>query len=551
MGWQPVSFDFDKQALAAAGMKVEPDKVVKLPGLPDPEGVEFAVTFNSKGAKGGKEGLMEYAAKLDMKGSPPVRILFRGNVTVPDVRLVGGVDALDFGDVQVGHCREMYVVLANPKEVNAEWKATRPLEQAKDWGFFACDPPEGTLAPGEERKVKVTFTPTAERAFAVKVQFKVQHNPKPVVLALKGYAHELKVEVAPSALDLSAVLPHAGDGERPDVDATSTAGHELPYVATAPFELINPTDYPIMVYSVELDEQYVTEEAILREADGYAGDAMLMPPRNPEDPMWPELIEAHEGEGRRGRGGGEAAEAAAAAEAGGEEGAAAADGAAADGAAADGEKPKTPNAADGAAEVGEIEQEGPPEPTGPRRMLVLAGAPLAGLSEQAQKLAADYELPVVGIEEQIKAVARAAAAAARAAAGRAPPPRRRPPRPPPRAAARRARRRRRAMLEGAAAAAEGDYELPVVGIEEQAAVAARAGGDGARGGDFRRRTGASRRRCAHLVRQCRARPRRRAARRDRRAPRAAFAPRRAAGDRRRRRRRAQGRRPLRGRVRSR
>ena len=63
--------------------------------------------------------------------------------------LVGGVDALDFGDVQVGHCREMYVVLANPKEVNAEWKATRPLEQAKDWGFFACDPPEGTLAPGD------------------------------------------------------------------------------------------------------------------------------------------------------------------------------------------------------------------------------------------------------------------------------------------------------------------------------------------------------------------------------------------------------------------
>jgi hydrocephalus-inducing protein len=215
MGWQPVSFDFDKQALAAAGMKVEPDKVVKLPGLPDPEGVEFAVTFNSKGAKGGKEGVMEYAAKLDMKGSPPVRILFRGNVTVPDVRLVGGVDALDFGDVQVGHCREMYVVLANPKEVNAEWKASRPLEQAKDWGFFACDPPEGTLAPGEERKVKVTFTPTAERAFAVKVQFKVQHNPKPVVLALKGYAHELKVEVAPRRrrdVDGGARAAVRGDG---------------------------------------------------------------------------------------------------------------------------------------------------------------------------------------------------------------------------------------------------------------------------------------------------------------------------------------------------
>ena len=35
-GWQPVSFDIDKNAISAYGLRVEPDKVVKLPGCPSP-----------------------------------------------------------------------------------------------------------------------------------------------------------------------------------------------------------------------------------------------------------------------------------------------------------------------------------------------------------------------------------------------------------------------------------------------------------------------------------------------------------------------------------
>ena len=51
IGWQPISFDLDKIALANGGIKMEPDKVVRLPGLPESESVDFNVTFAPKATK--------------------------------------------------------------------------------------------------------------------------------------------------------------------------------------------------------------------------------------------------------------------------------------------------------------------------------------------------------------------------------------------------------------------------------------------------------------------------------------------------------------------
>ena len=59
----------------------------------------------------------------------------------------------------VGMTRAMSLILHNPKEIPAEWKASRPLEAAKDWGFFTCEPAEGTLASGKSVTVQVTFKP--------------------------------------------------------------------------------------------------------------------------------------------------------------------------------------------------------------------------------------------------------------------------------------------------------------------------------------------------------------------------------------------------------
>ena len=47
IGFPAVSFDLDKRTCNAAGFQVEPDKVGKLPGLPEPEGIDIAVVFQT------------------------------------------------------------------------------------------------------------------------------------------------------------------------------------------------------------------------------------------------------------------------------------------------------------------------------------------------------------------------------------------------------------------------------------------------------------------------------------------------------------------------
>ena len=260
MGHSPVSLDIDKNQLSAYGFRCEPDKVVKMPGLPEPGQEEFAVTFASKANKVGLGPLVQ-ELRLDMKPGPPVVIIVKANVTVPEVRL--NVDALDFGDVIVGRCYTFTVVLHNPKEVVAEWAVKPPIEGGKDFSYFSCSPSSGTLVPNGKLHVEVTFTPTTERAYGTKLNFKCANNNKPYYLTVNGQGRDLKVACVPDAIELPPVMPHAD------------ASHMI-------FELRNPTAYPIEVYSVEYDGKYLDEELMLREDESAptVHDNLVLPTRD-------------------------------------------------------------------------------------------------------------------------------------------------------------------------------------------------------------------------------------------------------------------------------
>ena len=373
-----------------------------------------------------------------MRPGPPIALLMKANVTVPDLSL--SETALDFADVlvgkgspplpipsggqrlpspphssilpdeatykaahpsqtrqptphrqgsppltdkathhipspQVGRARTMTILLTNPKEVVAEWAMKRPIEGAKDFGFFHCEPSHGTLAPGSHVAVEVTFTPSSERAYSVALNFKAANNNRALTLNVQGTGKELKLVVSPEHISLPAVLPYAA-------------------AATAPFTLHNPTDYPIEVYCVELDEQYVLEEAMLREAEGFVGDVITLAPREPGQGMWSEVVEASEAKAAQ-----RAAEARAV-EGGGEEG--------------DVEDGTADPVADSA--VGELEPPVEQAPPPPRKLFLLLGAPLSGVGAQGHLLGANFGLPVVSLNDVLRSAAEARAATEAAAA---------------------------------------------------------------------------------------------------------------------------------------
>ena len=272
-GLYPATLNIEKHVLASYGFALEPETVIRLPGAPDHESVDMSVTLQTTGA-GLPTGQIECVLPIEIRGGPTVLVTLRANITVPDLEV--STDAIDFGLVQVGRCKVATVQLHNPKGVPCEWHLKRPMDSAKDWEFFTCEPGRGTLQPGERRNVTITFEPVAgKEAYLQRVPFKINHNPKMVAVQCRGRGFCLGMRFEPPSLDMGAILPDAEPAEQ-----------EL--------RLCNDLDVPIEVFCLDTDKQFKQEEEMLREAGGYTrGGKLLLPVREPGEPIWESVASAY------------------------------------------------------------------------------------------------------------------------------------------------------------------------------------------------------------------------------------------------------------------
>lgn len=79
------------------------------------------------------------------------------------------------------------------------------------------------------------------------------------------------------------------------VPETIKLGPVLPYDRSAiqEFEIKNPMDQPIEVYSLDFDRQYSEEEDILKRIDSFmangSGEPLFLPLRQPGGEFWPSI----------------------------------------------------------------------------------------------------------------------------------------------------------------------------------------------------------------------------------------------------------------------
>eukprot|EP00854_Cymbomonas_tetramitiformis_P000766 gene766-1240_t len=274
VGAGPVSVYMDKKALPP-GVTVEPDSIVRLPGAPDFETVDMVFTFQTSALDPGQ---IDTVFPMEIRNGPKVLVSIRANVVRPEIEVSSS--KLDFGNVQVGHCRRITIQLFNPREVNAEWHIKKPMDGAKDWSFFRCEPASGMLVPGERQFMNLYFEPTWPRPperlhYSQVIPIRVTFNKRDVKLECTGLGFMLGLRLEPPVLDLAPILPSA---EKPN---------------EAFFTMINDSHVPIEVFSLDVDKQYLEDEEILREAEGYAEqDRMLLEPREAGSGLWPDIIEA-------------------------------------------------------------------------------------------------------------------------------------------------------------------------------------------------------------------------------------------------------------------
>ncbi|KAF5830389.1 hypothetical protein DUNSADRAFT_14652 [Dunaliella salina] len=378
-------------------------------------------------------------------GAKPVSFRFDRNVLeahglkIPDVTV--SQEVLDFGMVLAGHTMVTTLQLHNYRQVPCEWSIRKPIESSRvrkivKLHHSQCEPSEGTINPGRRLNVRIMFTPAMhrEQPYHQVLPLKVTGNPRTHHLICSAKGATPTVHFQPPSVNCGAILP-----------ATPTQAPN-----EARFCMHNPCPFPVEVFSLDFDQQYLADEDILQSlGDERFSDngAMYLTPLPAGSPLWPELVAeveskralerasaeaaaAEGGDGSGGGGGGGSGGVPGAGEGGVgtiESAAGAAAGAAA--AAAPGSKPGTPlsggskpmtptggkaskataaaavekerqeaeAAAAAAAAAQAAEQALPPVPA--RMLVALYGVQAAGVSTQAALVGQRYGLPTITFDD--------------------------------------------------------------------------------------------------------------------------------------------------------
>ncbi|KAI9356512.1 hypothetical protein DFJ73DRAFT_958267 [Zopfochytrium polystomum] len=253
---QPINFQMDKSILLGTGFSIEPDRVKSLPGHPHHESVEFQVAFQARNQS--------------------------AEVTLPELLL--STNEINFGEVVCGMRQTVAIHIQNKNTVPCEWSSIPP-DSSQERNFrgplkkkanatavkeFDLVPPSGVLQPGEKSILLARFSPTEEKDYDTVIPIKITMNSTPVPLHIFGRGFKPVLTFEPESLSLGPILPCAEGTE-------------------ARFSIINPTSHPIEIYSVEFDQVYLEEEEVLRHYDGFEGNCLFIPPREPGHGL-PEFI---------------------------------------------------------------------------------------------------------------------------------------------------------------------------------------------------------------------------------------------------------------------
>ncbi|CAF0787663.1 unnamed protein product [Brachionus calyciflorus] len=287
MGKIFASFEIERQNFSKTGFLIDLEKVRN---LPNEESVEFVVTFDPRGANLGL-GPVEHVIPINIINGPILNLRLKANVTMPDLQISS--DIVDFTEVKCGECKIVTVQLNNHKEVRCDWSASyinkkedkfTPLHKRKKKleaqenrpKIFEIMPPNGILMPGQKVNIQVKFMPTEEKFYEERVTIRMAQSSQRLMILCKGKGLEPRIELSKNSLEFEPILPHSG-GDEQEVKIT------------------NPCAYPIEIYNLEFDKNYLEEERILRIIRGYDEyNTILLPPRNVGDKLPIELYDFYE-----------------------------------------------------------------------------------------------------------------------------------------------------------------------------------------------------------------------------------------------------------------
>ncbi len=121
--------------------------------------------------------------------------------------------AIDFGNVELGNVELRELVVRNPSQVDSPVRVDLDGADADEFGSSEAGVPF-TLAPGEERRVSLSFTPERLGAAQAIARVSVCSTCEPTVVQLAGTGIATQLEVTPLRVDFGRVQLRATAEER-------------------------------------------------------------------------------------------------------------------------------------------------------------------------------------------------------------------------------------------------------------------------------------------------------------------------------------------------
>jgi hypothetical protein len=218
-----------------------------------------------------KLGRKTYILPVEIKGTGTVNVLLSGNFCLPELEL--STEEIDFGRVLIGRSKQMFVRLFNTSPVTAQWKIKSSGNERDS--RVTVNPSEGSLRAGKHVMLCVEFIPQETRSFSMEKVFKIESNKKTKSLRITGEGVGMGVRFEPAMCEMSPVIPYSPGDEK---------------VMT----MINTSDLPIEVYSVDFDHIYREEESLLMSVPAVFDEAGILrsDPRHAGDALPREVVVA-------------------------------------------------------------------------------------------------------------------------------------------------------------------------------------------------------------------------------------------------------------------
>eukprot|EP01028_Stygiella_incarcerata_P012050 TRINITY_DN7246_c0_g1_i2.p1 TRINITY_DN7246_c0_g1~~TRINITY_DN7246_c0_g1_i2.p1 ORF type:complete len:3099 (+),score=817.41 TRINITY_DN7246_c0_g1_i2:4292-13588(+) len=267
-GVDNVSFQVDKRVLHNTGVAFDPEKVAKLPGIPDCAYQDVEITFNTK-QKGIVGGPFSMTIPILVRGGPRINIEICASIVVPTIQLTS--EKLDFGRVWLGRCRAITVGLRNPNELPCDF--TCPIKDGPFAKNFVCEPSNGTILPKAWTQISIKFMPQEARNMTHKIPIRVQQSPHAFSITCRGVGTVAEFEIEPPELSPRPILPFS--------------------VVFEKFRVVNPSTKDLQVFMPAYDQQYFDEEEVIRSVGTFENGIMLIDAREAGNPLPSSLLEKY------------------------------------------------------------------------------------------------------------------------------------------------------------------------------------------------------------------------------------------------------------------